>query len=63
MTMEAALPAIIVSILWVVGWSWRIRGGLLEEATSRAQVVALVLLVAAVPIGCVVLLISLSRSS
>lgn len=63
MTMEAALPAIIVSILWMVGWSWRVRRGLLEEATSRGQVVALVVLVAAVPIGCVVLLISLSRSS
>jgi hypothetical protein len=61
--MEAALPAIIVSILWIVGWSWRVRRGLLEEATSRGQVVALVVLVAAVPIGCVVLLISLSRSS
>ena len=51
--------AVAIAVLWVVGWLWRIRHGLLDDATSRGQVIALGALVASVPVFALILLISL----
>jgi hypothetical protein len=58
----AVVPAVLVALLWVGGWTWRIKRGLLEQAESKAQIVAMFVLVASVPLIALALAVSVARS-